>query len=80
MGNQDGYPTYTVGYLATCYLNETLKSSSVGDLKTMLAEMDQSDESFRDLIERYTSSATYQDFIDGFQTKAQDYNFRNPCQ
>lgn len=74
MGNQSGYPTYTVGYLATSYLSTMANNIAPDSFKTMLAEMDQTDESFRDLVAKYTNSPTitsYQDFIDSFKEKAQ---------
>ncbi len=71
LGNQGGYETYTVGYLATSYLYNQVEATLSGSFKTMLAEMDQMDESFRDLVAKYTPAATYEDFINNFKNEAQ---------
>lgn len=71
IGNQNSYEIYTVGYLATSYLYNQIQSVSPTGFKDMLAEMDQSDESFRDLVVKYTPAATYADFINGFKSDAQ---------
>jgi flagellin len=71
LGNQGGYDTYTVGYLATSYLYNQVESTLAGSFKTMLAEMDQTDETFRDLVVKYTPATTYSGFISGFKNAAQ---------
>lgn len=70
LGNQSGSETYTVGYLATSYLYHQVEKASTGSFQTMLAEMDQTDESFRDLVVKYTPATTYEGFIDGFKNAA----------
>jgi len=72
LNNQGGYETYTVGYLATSYLYNQVESNLSGSFKTMLAEMDQTDETFRDLVAKYTPAPTYEDFISGFKKAAND--------
>lgn len=70
LGNQGGSEAYTVGYLTTSYLYHQVEANSLGSFKTMLSEMDQSDESFRDLVVKYTPATTYEEFISGFQSAA----------
>lgn len=71
LGNQGGYDTYTIGYLATSYLYQKVEGVAAGKFEEMLAEMDQTDESFRDLVAKYTPAATYEDFITQFKNASQ---------
>ncbi len=68
IGNEYSDDIYTVGYLATSYLYQ--KATETG-FKNMLGEMDQSDETFRDLVAKYTGSTSFNSFIQGFKNAAQ---------
>lgn len=68
IGNEYSDDIYTVGYLATSYLYQ--KATETG-FKDMLGEMDQSDETFRELVAKYTGSTSFNSFIQGFKNAAQ---------
>ncbi len=68
IGNEYSDDIYTVGYLATSYLYQ--KATETG-FKNMLGEMDQSDETFRDLVAKYTGSTSFNSFIQDFKNAAQ---------
>ena len=75
IGNESSDAVYTVGYLATSYLYNQIEaynvSHSTGTFKDMMAEMDETDETFRKLVEKYTGEASFSDFIDAFKSSAQ---------
>lgn len=79
--NNDGSSlVYTVGDLATSYLYTQIENKSTGSFKTMMAEMDQSDETFEQLVVKYTGAADYASFVGTMKQAAQnafdagDYN------
>lgn len=71
--NEGGERTYSVGYLATSYLYQQVESVVSGSFKTMLGEMGQSDESFKDLVAKYTNASSYDDFIAQFKSDSQTH-------
>lgn len=72
--NESSDTVYTVGYLATSYLYNRIEAYDTiygtGTFQDMLAEMDETDETFHELIEKYTGE-TFDDFIKGFKDSAQ---------
>lgn len=64
--DQYGYDVYTVGYLATSYLKTKM---GLSQFQTMLGEMDQSDETFHDLVAKYTLTS-YDTFMNQFKSDA----------
>lgn len=71
IGGNYYYQAYTVGYIATSYLYNYLESQSPGSFKVMLGEMHESDETFEELVVKYTGKATYEDFINELKARAQ---------
>lgn len=72
LNNSGNSLVYTVGDLATSYLYTQIENKSAGSFKTMLAEMDQTDETFEDLVVKYTGAADYSSFISTMKQDAQD--------
>lgn len=71
--NSDGKSeNYTVGLIATSYLYNQVEGKAAGSFKTMLAEMNQSDETFEQLVAKYTGAASYSTFITTMKQDAQN--------
>lgn len=69
--NSDGNDkNYTVGYLATSYLYKAVEGKSAGSFKTMLTEMNQTDETFEALVVKYTGASDYASFISTMKNDA----------
>lgn len=75
VNNERSDAVYSVGYLATSYLYNQIEANNVlnntGTFKDMMAEMKEADETFHQLIEKYTGETSFVDFIDTFKTSAQ---------
>ncbi len=68
IGNSNSTDIFSVGQIAVGYLYNKIGE---GNFKSMLAEMDQSDESFRALVTKYTGASSFNAFINEFKTDAQ---------
>lgn len=61
---------YTIGYIATSYLYKAVETYKTGSFKTMMGEMDQTDETFEELVVNYTSATDYASFISSMKDDA----------
>lgn len=61
---------YTVGYLATSYLYNQVEGHAAGSFKTMMGEMNETDETFQQLVTKYTGT-NYATLISNFKSDAQ---------
>lgn len=71
IGGNYYYQAYTIGYIATSYLYNCIESRSEGGFKAMLGEMRETDETFEQLVVKYTGVSSYTDFIDQLRDDAQ---------